>query len=253
MSQTSTEETAVSAIAKPNQHVWRRRIIRGIIRQVGFRFFAKMELTGLENIPPEGRAILMMNHISLLDPIACAGAVTSRFIVPMSKIENKKLPVFNWLFRAWGVYWIDRDNVDRQALMNSIKLVESDQMILMAPEGTRHPEGLAEGKDGMTYVAIKTGAVILPTTISGNVDFKRQWTHLRRCQVRVNFGRPFRFKTGGRKRIPRKELALMTQEAMYQLSLAQPDEALRGVYSDVSQATTETLEFVDPITLEPVE
>ena len=47
-------------------------------------------------------------------------------------------------------------------------------------------------------------------------------------------------------RIRRPELEIMTREAMYQLALAQTDLSLRGVYSDVSQATTDTLEFVTP-------
>jgi hypothetical protein len=39
----------------------------------------------------------------------------------------------------------------------------------------------------------------------------------------------------------------MTQEAMYQLAMAQIDSNLRGIYSDLEQATTTTLEFVDPL------
>ena len=244
-----TGQSIEAFVAEQGKYAWRRRLIRGIIRQIGFRLLAKVEVTGSENIPDNGSCILMMNHISALDPVACVGAVTNRFVIPMTKIENLKVPVLGSLIRWWGAYSVDRDSVDRKALLNSIELVKSGQMILIAPEGTRHPEGLSIPKDGMTYVATKSNAVILPTTISGKVDFLNRWKRLRRAQVRVNFGRPFRFLADETVRIPRNVLAMMTQEAMYQLALAQPDPTLRGYYSDLSKATTKHIEFVNPAVL----
>ena len=242
MSELSVEEY----VARQGRYTWRRHLLRMLIRTVGFHILAKVKVTGQEHVPAQGPCILMMNHVSLLDPVACVGAVTNRFVVPMSKIENKRNRILAWFVRMWGCYFVDRDAVDRKALLNSIELVKSGQMILIAPEGTRHPEGLARPKDGMTYVAVKSEAVILPTTVSGKVDFLVRWKRLRRAQVHINFGPPFKFKTGGRTRIPRDELRQMTDEAMYQLAMAQPDPNLRGVYSDLSQASTETIEFSDP-------
>jgi hypothetical protein len=64
--------------------------------------------------------------------------------------------------------------------------------------------------------------------------------------MHVTFGRPFRLRTNGRARIPRDELAQMTRETMYQLAATLPDPALRGIYHDLSQLTTDTLDFVQP-------
>lgn len=241
-----TDPSIAAFVTQQGKFTWRRRILRALIRQVGFRVLAKVDITGSENIPANGPCILMMNHISLLDPVACLGAVSTRFVVPMTKIENLDVPVLGFLVRWWGAYTVDRDSVDRKALLNSIELVKSGQMILIAPEGTRHPEGLSVPKDGMTYVATKSNAVILPTTISGKVDFRKQWKRLHRAQIRVNFGRPFRFTSDKHARIPRKVLGMMTQEAMYQLAMAQPDPGLRGHYSDLRKATTDHIEFVNP-------
>ncbi len=231
-------------VARQDSYAWRRRLMRSMVRQVGFRFLAKPTITGLENIPAAGPAILMMNHLSLIDPVVCVGAIESRFVIPMTKIENLRNPLFGVLVRAYAAYTVDRESVDRKALQNSIALVKSGQMILIAPEGTRHPEGLAEAKDGLTYVAVKSGAVIVPAALADSQHYKAHWKKLRRVPVRVSFGRPFRFKTDGRTRIPRDELAQMTREAMYQLAIAQPDPALRGFYSDIRQATTETITFL---------
>lgn len=233
-------------VARQDTYAWRRRFLRFLIRTIGFNVLAKPTITGIENIPGSGPTILMMNHISLMDPVVCIGAVRERFVIPMTKIENLHNPLFGALVRMYAAYTVDRETLDRKALQNSIALLKSGQMILIAPEGTRHPEGLAEAKDGFTYVAVKSNAIILPTALSDSQHYKTRWKQAKRARVRVNFGRPFTFNTSGRTRIPREELTQMTQEAMYQLALAQLDPALRGVYGDIENATTDTLLFMDP-------
>lgn len=223
---------------------WRRRLMRGWMRAT-FRLFTTIEVTGQENIPPSGGTILMMNHISLLDPMLCMVAVTNRFVVPMTKVENMENPILAPLIRFWGSYSVRRGEVDRAALMNSIELIKAGTMILIAPEGTRQKQGLSQPKEGMAYVATKADAIILPGAISGAIPWQDNLKRLKRTPINVNFGRPFKFKTGGKARVSREDLAKMTDEAMYQLALAVKDETKRGVYSDVSKATTEFLEFVN--------
>lgn len=230
-------------VARQDRVAWRRRAIRWFIRAFGYNVLAQIDEYGTENIPESGPAIIMMNHISALDPVIVLGSVRSRYVVPMTKIENKRNPLFALLIYLWDAYTVDRDAVDRAALMNSIELLKSGQLILIAPEGTRHPEGLQEPKDGVAYIATKTNAVIIPTAHSGSQDFKSRWKRLRRVRASVTFGRPFRFKTG-EGRVSREQRAEMMREAMYQLAITQPDPALRGVYSDIENATTDWLEFV---------
>lgn len=231
-------------VAQQKRYAWRRHLLRGMIRTIGFHILAKPTIVGLEHIPVAGPTILMMSHISLIDPVVCIGAVTHRFAIPMTKIENAEDPLFGLLVKAYGAYTVRRGELDRSALLNSVELLKSGQLILIAPEGTRNPDGLVKPKDGMTYVATKSDAIIVPTAMSDAIDFKDRWKRLKRARVTVTFGRPFRFKTAGRKRIPRDELAMMTEQAMYQLAITQPDASLRGVYSDIDNAQTTLLEFV---------
>jgi 1-acyl-sn-glycerol-3-phosphate acyltransferase len=232
-------------IARQERVAWRRFLLRGFIRTLGFKVLWKVDVTGLENIPDTGPTILMMNHISTIDPVLCMGAVTHRYVIPMTKIENAQHPLIGWLVRWYDAYTVNRGEVDRQALTNSIELLKSGQLILIAPEGTRSPDGLIQPKDGLTYVATKANAVIVPAAVAYAQDWLAKLKHFKQAYAHVHFGKPFRFKTMGRERIPRDELAKMTQEAMYQLALALPDENRRGYYSDISRATTDTLEFFE--------
>jgi 1-acyl-sn-glycerol-3-phosphate acyltransferase len=237
-------ESVEDYIKRQPRLAWRRYLLRGLIHAVGYTLLAKVTSEGRDNIPAEGACILMMSHISAIDPVICIGESRKRYVVPMTKIENTHNPFFRFIYWAWGAYSVHRDTVDRKALTNSIELLKSGQLILIAPEGTRHPEGLGEGKDGMVYIATKADAVIVPAAMSYTQDFKSRWKRFRRARAHVTFGRPFKFNINGRTHIPRDELRLMTQEAMYQLALSQADPALRGVYSDIENATTHTLTFL---------
>jgi len=231
-------------VAMQPKLAWRRQLMRAWMRAT-FRLFTTITVTGTENIPPSGGTILMMNHISSLDPMLCMVTVQNRFVVPMTKIENMHIPVLAQLIRFWGAYTVERGEVDRTALMNSIELIKSGAMILIAPEGHRQKNGMVQPKEGMTYVATKADAIILPTGLSGAIGWDHNLKRFKRTHINVHFGKPFKFKTGGKARVSRDELAQMTEEAMYQLALAVHDEELRGVYRDTSKATTELLEFVN--------
>ena len=233
-------------VAMQPRIAWRRNFMRQAIRTILFRLFARVRVSGEDNIPLTQPTILIINHTSLLDPVLGMGAVRKRYVIPMSKLENRRNPVIASLIWWWGAYYVNRGQVDRQALQASIELLRSGQLLLISPEGTRHPEGLQEAKDGIAYYATKADAVIVPMAITGTFNWPRLLFTLRRPRMHVTFGRPFRLRTNGRARIPRDELAQMTRETMYQLAATLPDPALRGIYHDLSQLTTDTLDFVQP-------
>lgn len=230
-------------VARQPSVAWRRHLMKGLLKPIGFGLLWDMDITGYEHIPHEGGTIIMMNHISAIDPVLCIGAVDHRFVIPMSKIENADHPMKRFFMRWWDVYTIDRDTIDRKALTQSIELLNSGQLILIAPEGTRHPEGLAPALDGLAYIAAKSNAIIVPSALSYAQGWYDSLKQFKRHRISLNFGRPFRLKTTGRTRIPRDELAQMTRESMYQLALAIRDENARGAYSDIENATSDTLDF----------
>lgn len=226
------------------RYTLRRRFIRdGLLRPLGFGLLVKPVITGRERIPDTGPLIVIMNHIAAIDPFVVTGIITNRFLVPMSKAENQSHPLINLMMRAWGVYPVRRGEADRVALASTLELLRQEYAVLIAPEGTRN-EAMVEAKDGTTYLATKADAAILPIGLEGTHEFPRAFKPLRRVPVTVTIGRPFRFRTEGRARIPRAELRQMTREMMYQLALLIP-ERRRGVYGDIEHLTTDTLEFLN--------
>ena len=232
-------------IARQPEYDKRRRILLPMLR-AAVPGFCRIEVEGLENVPRQGSASLMINHISYLDPIVVTASIPFRYTISLSKIENFRIPVVGWFLQQWGHFPIHRGDYDRKALMQTIALLQSGQLLLMAPEGTRHAGGLQPGKDGLAYVATKSDAVIVPTAICGAENWKSRMKRLRRAYAKVVFGRAFRFRTDGQRRIPRQALSQMIREAMYQLAATIPDEYahLRGHYAELENATTDTIDFI---------
>jgi 1-acyl-sn-glycerol-3-phosphate acyltransferase len=233
-------------IAKQPIYDRRRRFLQGALRAV-IGMACKIEVRGEHHIPPSGGTILMINHISAIDP-PLVTAVAPRFPVTMAKVEtlNSLIPrLAVWL---WGNFVVKRGEVDRVALGISVELIKRGQMLVMAPEGTRNKDGLKQPKDGIAYVAHKANAVIVPTAVLGVVNWKQNLLAMKRTRALVVFGKPFRFKTTPDKPLSKDMRGAMMQEAMYQLALTMPDDyaEFRGEYRNLSCATTHHLAFVSP-------
>jgi 1-acyl-sn-glycerol-3-phosphate acyltransferase len=218
----------------------KRRFLRFLIRVIGFNFLAKVDrVEGLENVPRQGPAILMINHIAFIDPIVVLHLVP-RNIVPMAKIEVYDYPLVGIFPRMWGVIPVRREEVDRRAIQGALDVLRAGEIILVAPEATRSPR-LQQGKEGVAYLALRSGAPIVPVAIEGTEGFpclpvSKRW---RGPGAQVRFGRPFTLQASQEHKV-RSQLRQMTDEAMYVLAAMLPEER-RGVYADLSQATRLTL------------
>jgi len=215
-----------------------RHILNFVLR-ILFKILLKVEIVGLENVPLEGPLIFMINHVSFLDPVFII-ALMPRQVTPFAKVETLSYPALGLLIRLYGVVSVRRGEVDRQALRQAIEVLAKDEALLIAPEGTRSHHGqLQQARDGIAYIALRTGATIVPVAILGQEKFPASLKRLRRTRIQIRIGKPFRFVPG---KVSRDELRAMTREAMYQLASLLPPER-RGVYSDLELATEERLVF----------
>jgi 1-acyl-sn-glycerol-3-phosphate acyltransferase len=220
--------------------MWTRRFCNCALRFL-FKVLLRLEIVGLENVPPDGPLILMISHTNFLDPLL-AGALMPREVVMMSKVENFGHPIMGVLVRLYGAFPVRRGEVDLWAIRRSLEVLDNGEVLLMAPEGTRSGHGrLQKGHDGMTFIALRADTPILPMAIIGGERFWAHLSKLRRTPIRIVIGKVFRFSPG-RERIRRATMSKMTEEAMYQLASLLPPER-RGVYSDITSATEEYLVF----------
>jgi len=219
----------------------RRRVLRWLIDNVGYRVFAKFNgIENVEHLPLSGPAIIMMNHIAMIDPIVVLGGLP-RNIVPLARHDVFRLPLWGIFPRLWNVIPVRRGEVDRSAVQRALAVLKAGEVVLVAPEGTRNTQ-LQQGKVGVAYLGARSGAPIVPAAVEGTDGYPS--LRLDRSQepgATVRLGRPFRFKVSSG-RLDRELLRRMTDEAMYVLASLLP-ASRRGYYADLSRATAETIEF----------
>lgn len=219
----------------------RRKVLRALLGTIGFTMLAKLDsVEGLENIPPHGPALLLINHIAFIDPIVVMH-VAPRQIVPMAKVEVYDYPLVGVLPRLWGVIPVRRGEVDRRALRMAMQVLQAGELVLIAPEGTRSP-ALQQAKEGVAFIASRTRAPIVPVALEGTEGFPalRGTARWRGPGARVRFGKPFRFKEVPGGRPNRAQLRRMTDDAMCVLARMLPPHR-RGVYADADSRPLTTI------------
>jgi 1-acyl-sn-glycerol-3-phosphate acyltransferase len=218
-----------------------KRFLNGWLR-FAYWLLLRLKVDGVENIPSQGSVILMINHTYFIDPFVVVASMP-RLVTAMSKIENFSIPFWGWIFRMYGAIPVRRGAVDRTALKQALNVLKGDEMLLVAPEGTRsRNRALQAAHNGLAYIAHHSNAAIVPVAITGATDFGHNIKRLRRTPVKIKLGKPFYLHTKSR-RLTREALSAMTTEAMYQLAALLPAD-YRGIYADLEQATENHIQFL---------
>lgn len=221
---------------------WRRRLMRFGVWNILYRFWISMQISGWENIPADGPVVMMGNHINMLDPVIMISFYPDRDVVPLAKTEAFDQPAMRYFVRHWGAIKVNRGEADLKALKLALDTLDQDKVVMLYAEGHRSKTGLIQGQEGTAYIALKANALVVPVAIWGTQNFPVKWLgEFRRMRVHISFGKPFRFRNQSEK-LPREHFRAMTDEAMYRIAELLPAE-WRGMYCDLSQATTNFLDF----------
>lgn len=142
------------------------RLIRAGLRTGGVR----VSVSGLENLQAGRRCIFMANHCSNLDPPVLIPLIPQRCSVLLKK-ELMNIPILGRAMKMGGYIPVERGH-KREAAQASVaaagRALDSGLHILVFPEGTRSVDGrLATFKKGPFFLAMQTGAPIIPVAISG--------------------------------------------------------------------------------------
>ena len=186
-----------------------------------FQFAWRIEVRGLEQVPPSGGALIAPNHTSVLDSFFVP-LVLRRRITYVGKAEYLDDWKTRYLFPAMGMIPIDRAGGDasQRALDASAKVLESGELFGIYPEGTRSPTGkLHKGHTGVARLALRTGSPIVPVGILGSRDVQPPEARLPRPfrEVAVHFGKPIdvtRYHERGNDRLVLRQI---TDELMYEI------------------------------------
>lgn len=150
---------------------WRKGLfvlIRGLLEGVWTVVYFR-RVKGRHKVPKEGGAILVCNHISLLDPVTVQLS-TSRPMHFMAKKELFKNKALAWLIRSFRAFPVDRTGGDVTAVRKALSIVKGGDLLFICPEGTRHH--LKNGKlgplePGVAFLALRADVPVIPAYIKG--------------------------------------------------------------------------------------
>ena len=202
----------------------------------------KLDVAQLAKVPMEGPLIIVANHINTFDAPIVLSRAQPRSIVTFAKIETFDNPFLGTLFKVWGGIPVHRGEVDLTAFRMGLSALEEKKILIILPEGTRSRTGqLLRGKAGVSILAQRSNAPILPVVYYGGEAFKDNIKHLRRTPFKMVVGNPFNLCSNG-KRLSSGDRQDIVDEMMYQLAALLPAE-YRGEYADMTKATENYLEF----------
>jgi 1-acyl-sn-glycerol-3-phosphate acyltransferase len=131
----------------------------------------RLEVSGLDNVPSDGPAVLVCNHVSFIDWLIVGGAIKrpSRFVMHKSFFE---IPIAKTLFKAAKVIPICSEKEDPEILAAALDKIaeelEAGWTVALFPEGAITDDGEIHAfRQGVERMIERTPAPVVPMALNG--------------------------------------------------------------------------------------
>jgi 1-acyl-sn-glycerol-3-phosphate acyltransferase len=168
---------------------WGLRVVRPIAALI-LRGYWRVQVHGAEHVPTTGPVILAANHIAMLDgPVVVA--LTRRLTFAMGK--NELFVGFGGrILVLIGQIALNRQELDLKAIRRAVQVLRADRVLAVFPEGVRTGGEVAWAKGGAAYLAMVSGAPVIPVAILGTREpgQTRSQVPRRRSPIHLVYGEP---------------------------------------------------------------
>ncbi len=152
-------------------------------------------------LPPTGPVVLVCDHSSLGDPLVLL-ATAGRPIRFLMAEEIYSQCLINWVFRVLHCIPVRRGKRDAPAVRQMLEVLAAGEVVGLFPEGGLNQFRRKEGHLGVGYLALKSGAAVIPASIMWKKPrpLTIVQTLLEPCPAKIVFGRPRYFPRQDRPR-----------------------------------------------------
>ncbi len=212
-----------------------RRLLRTVLQALSvpaFGVLTNLEINGLENLPKTGPLMVVGNHFSFIDPV-CLVRLSPWQIeflgganMPHAPLWSKIIPIL------WGYHPLYRGTGAADSLKAAVQILTMGGVLGIFPEAGNWATVLRPARPGAAFIAVQSGAPILPVGLVGLNNVFPSLSHGHRAKIQFNIGKPFGpFEASGHGRGRRKQLDEIGHEIMRHIAELIPAEK-RGHYSD---------------------
>ena len=156
--------------------------------------FARFDISGEQQIPDDGPAIIVANHRSYFDPLAMGMlfAKRGRPVRFLGKKEVFDAPIVGQLAKAMGGIRVDRGTGSDEPLAAAAAALEMGEVVSLMPQGTipRGPaffDPVLKGRWGAARLVALTGAPVIPVGLWGTEEV---WPRSERLPNVLAIGHP---------------------------------------------------------------
>ncbi len=203
-----------------------------------FDKWLSLQVEGAEHVPADSPAVLACNHLSFIDSLVLPVSV-DRPLYFLGKADYWDSWRTRWFFQSTGVVPVDRTGGDKAeaALQTGVRILESNELLGIYPEGTRSPDGrLYRGKTGPARIAITAGVPIIPCAVIGTDQAMPEGSRVpRRRPVMVRYGRPMTLERYAGKADDPVALRAATDELMFEIMMLSGQEYVDEYASKVKK------------------
>ncbi len=166
-------------------------VYRAVMAAAGpiVRWWGRLEVVGLHNLPTHGATIVPANHDSAWDPMVIAFAARRhRQIQALAKASLWKNPLLRRVLDGMGQIPVRRGQADTDALDAAVQCLSTGGCLGIFPEGSRSQGRQLRARSGVGRLAQAVPqARIVCAAVSGTVDITR---FPRRPRLKVTFFEP---------------------------------------------------------------
>ncbi|HET8615946.1 MAG TPA: lysophospholipid acyltransferase family protein [Actinomycetales bacterium] len=195
---------------------WRAALGRGIWR-VLFRTFYRTTIVDDDLVPTQGPVLMASNHSGLIDGPVVMGLAPrpAHFMVKREMFHG----VAGAILRGLGQIPVDRTVADRTAIGTTLAVLTRGDVVGVFPEGSRGAGDVSSVHAGVTFLALASGAPVVPVACLGTRPPGAGPGRLVRpfSRLAVVFGEPFTLQSPAG--MPRREAnRVLTEELRLRLA-----------------------------------
>ncbi len=153
------------------------------------RMYHRLNVRAPQQLPREGAAILVSNHISGLDPLLIQ-SICPRLITWMMAKEYMEIFGLRWVFKQVGIIPVQRSGRDLSSTRAAMRALAKGGLLGVFPEGRiETSRELLPFQTGVAMMAIKMRVPVFPVYVDGTQRGREiAEAVLRPCVASIAFG-----------------------------------------------------------------